>query len=125
MAKTKSIQDIKSQLSGFIGTTQYHIHRVPLAGAFKCTDGAMFVANECEAFWMLDLVASYQVSPKVAKEPFQVYKFKKTGDSSMLVTIEDGNKNELATQKIHFTDFPLDEIEMWFIRGVILLPSEY
>ena len=36
-----------------------------------------------------------------------------------------GNDNIVFTKKIEYTDFPLDEIPLYFANNVILLPSEY
>ena len=44
---------------------------------------------------------------------------------SKIVRIEDGNKNVLYTQEIHYTDFPLDEITIWVEGNIVLLPSEH
>jgi len=42
-----------------------------------------------------------------------------------LLTCDGGNGNIVYTQKIAFTDFPLDEINLYFTDSTILLPSEY
>ena len=36
-----------------------------------------------------------------------------------------GNGNPVYTQEIPFTDFPLDEVKLYFANNVIHLPSEY
>ena len=46
-------------------------------------------------------------------------------DRSATLTCEDGNRNAVFTKAIPFTDFPLEEITLYFAHGVILLPSEY
>ena len=38
---------------------------------------------------------------------------------------DDGNDNIVYTQRIEYTDFPLDEIKLYFVNNVIHLPSEY
>ena len=40
------------------------------------------------------------------------------------LTCEDGNGNVVFTKALTFTDFPLEEITLYFTNGVILLPSE-
>jgi hypothetical protein len=37
----------------------------------------------------------------------------------------DGNDNIVYTQHVEFTDFPLDEITLYFANDVIYLPSEH
>jgi hypothetical protein len=41
------------------------------------------------------------------------------------LTCDDGNDNIVFTKKIEYTDFPLDEITLYFANNVIHLPSEY
>jgi uncharacterized protein DUF6876 len=38
---------------------------------------------------------------------------------------DDGNGNIVFTKEIEHTDFPLDEITLYFTNSVIHLPSEY
>lgn len=90
------------------------------------TEGAKFIADECEAYWLMDLICSHQYNPKVRKEPFQVFKLSKNkNNSGATVIIENGNNLMLDLQGIPFTDFPLDEIILWRVNETIMLPSEY
>jgi hypothetical protein len=38
---------------------------------------------------------------------------------------EDGNANRITAQIIPYTDFPLNEIEIWVEGGVMLMPKEH
>ena len=109
-------------LSQFTGTENWYRH--PLVRKVLYTDGAKYVADKCEAYWLLDAIASWQLDPKVKDEPFQVWKLT-TKDSTGVLVCEDGNGHEVTRQEISYTDFPLDEITLWFTDNVILLPSEY
>ena len=46
-------------------------------------------------------------------------------DRTASLVCDDGNDNIVYTQHVAFTDFPLDEIKLYFTDNVILLPSEY
>jgi hypothetical protein len=50
-------------------------------------------------------------------------------NGSAELIIDDGNGNILATQKIPYTDFPLDSMCLYAClnddKWIILLPSEY
>jgi hypothetical protein len=46
-------------------------------------------------------------------------------DRSATLLCDDGNGNVVYTQEIPFTDFPLDEVRLYFANNVIHLPSEY
>jgi hypothetical protein len=111
-------------LKQFTGSENWYRHGLNRNVTF--TDGGKFVAEEGGAYWLLDTIAICQRhEPKVSAEEFQVWKLKVNADHTATLTCEDGNDNVVYTQKIPFTDFPLDEITFFFANGVIHLPSEY
>ena len=117
----KTAKEIQENLPYFTGTETYFQYYFGI----KFTDGIKYLADNAECYWLINIIVSYQVDPKVKEEGFQVYKLKVNADKSALVEITDGNKNILAKQDIEFTDFPLEEIEIWCIDNIVLLPSEY
>jgi hypothetical protein len=116
----KTSNQIKEELNQFCGTEHYYKHLFGIV----YTDGIRFLAEECQCYWLIDLVASYQSDVKVKKEEFQVYKLTVNPDHSAIVEITDGNYNIIAQQFVEFTDFPLDEITLWCSNQVLYLPSE-
>jgi len=90
-----------------------------------CTDGVKDLCEENSSFWFLDVILSYQISPKVAAEPFQVWTLERIKGSKFNVTATDGNDNILATQKIPYSDFPHDIATIWNVDKTIMLPQEY
>ena len=92
---------------------------------FIYTPGVRDLAELCGAYWLLDLIASHQIDPKVRQEPFQVWTLKVAAGHTATATAEDGDGRVVATQDIEFTDFPLPEISLYLTDGVLLLPSEY
>jgi hypothetical protein len=46
-------------------------------------------------------------------------------DHTATLSCEDGNGKTVFTKEIEFTDFPLDEITLYFTNNTILLPGEY
>ncbi len=89
------------------------------------TDGVKFLCETAQCWWFADVIASHQFNSKVKNEDFQTYKLKVNPDQSALITIEDGNGRVLDTQELSFTDFPLEEMTVWCIGKVALLPHEY
>jgi len=111
-------------LRQFTGSENWYRHGINRNVLF--TDGAKFVADEGGAYWLLDAIAIAQLYEKsVAAEEFQVWKLKVNADRTATVTCDDGNKKIVYTHNIAFTDFPLDEIKLYFMDNTILLPSEY
>jgi len=121
----------ETDLNTFIGTTQYYRY----IGGLKLTDGVKYLADEAGAYWLLDIIASYQMgnaNAKIRREHFQVWELKlspdntTTGEHEAVVTMKtDTNRPLLVEQQIEYTDFPLDSITLYLIDGVILLTSEY
>lgn len=117
----KTASEIKNELRQFNGTSQYYAHPFNIC----YTDGIKYMAEICSCYWLIDLVASWQTDSRVKVHEFQVYKLRVQEDKSAIVTIEDGNSNIIQSQKIEYTSFPLDEIDIWFCCGVLYLPSEH
>ena len=79
------------------------------------------VAKYKNAFWLIDVVMSYQPRP----EEFQIWNLKLVEGGGCVVTMqEDTNKPIKVKQEIGYTDFP-EDIKLYFQNGVLFLPSEY
>jgi len=62
---------------------------------------------------------------KINLQEFGAWKLEVKEDKSAILVCEDGNYHELYREKIEWTDFPLNNIELWFENGVLILPSEH
>jgi hypothetical protein len=89
------------------------------------TPGVEDMAKICNAYWLIDLVASHQITPSVRAEEFQVWTLTVAADHTAVASADDGNGREVARQDIEFTDFPLDQIKLYLAEGTLLLPGEY
>ena len=94
------------------------------------TDGVQYLAEAAQAYWLIDAIASWQVQPKVRAEPFQVWTL--TRQTEWRLQADDGNGNVMTTQKIEYSDFPLEGgIKLYLAAGgpegrpVLMLTSEY
>lgn len=115
-----SEENLRSELAGFTGTENYYKHFTGLL----YTDGVKFLADKVGCHWLIDLIASYQYQLK--EVGFQLWTLKVMSDRTAEVTAkEDTNTPILVSQKLEYTDFPLSEIELYCIDGVLILPSEY
>jgi hypothetical protein len=115
---------LPAELRQFTGTDQWHRHAINRTVLF--TDGAKFLADQAGAYWLLDEIALIQPYDKrIAAEGFQVWKLAVRPDRTATLTCTDGNGKGVFTKALTFTDFPLDEITLYFTDNVILLPSEY
>ena len=104
MLKRKKTQMLtETDLNSFCGTTQYFRYLCGL----KLTDGVKYLADEAGAYWLLDIIASYQTNPKTRREHFQVWELTlspdnaTTGKRKAVVTMKtDTGRPEMAHQEI-------------------------
>lgn len=112
----------EENLMQFTGTEKYYSYF-----NLKLTDGVKYLADKGECWWLLDVILSYQ--PEYYQVPFQLWELnidKEEDKRAAVITMrEDSNTKALVTQKIPYTDFPLDYLKLYVIDRVILLPSEY
>jgi len=117
-------QQLLSGLAQFTGTDGYHL----MYSNFYLTDGAKYLAEKAECYWLFDLYWSHIMSIIPSENDFTLLKLT-VADSKASVLIEDGNDNAIAGQEIEYSDFPLPSITLycsWFGDGwVAMLPSEY
>lgn len=118
----------KSELNQFTGTLSYYKLAYPGRITLFLTDGAQYLAEKARAFWLMDVIASYQF--KLRKERFQTWHIE-THDESAVVWADNGNDTKLVRQEIEYTDFPLDDLTLYAIYEehfggwVVMLPGEY
>jgi len=117
-------QSIESNLPYFTGTEAYH--KFSILSNLKLTDGVKYLCEKAQCYWLMDIIASYQ--NKCNKDEmlkyFQIWTLTvKNGEA--VVKCERDTNDIAITQKIPYTDFPLDSIKLYCDNGVILLTSEY
>jgi len=121
---TNNTKLTEAELVRFTGGDDYYRHS--LNRKILYTDGARFVAERAGAFWLLDEIALIQPDDKrVAAEEFRAWKLVVRPDRTATLTCDDGNGHIVFTKEIEYTDFPLDEITLWYANNVIYLPSEH
>lgn len=115
----RTVTEIEHALAQCYGTMQYWKGQLL---PFKYTDGVKTMWEMCDAYWLLIAIGSYR-----RKESFQVWELKVNQDTkkAVLTMCEDSGKPYKVTQKIPYTDFPLDKMELWIEDGVLILPNEH
>lgn len=137
----------ESDLRQFTGTTRYWRSGSPFH-PFLYTDGVQHVASHGEAYWLLDLIGSWQIEPEVKNDPMllemQFWTLTVHENSSAVAICERDSGDVAVSQRIPYTDFPLQEIRFYLAHmenywnhvgkdeprsnanyGILLLPSEY
>ena len=128
---TKQTKKTLPDLSGFIGTEQYHY--LSIFKRLKYTDGWAHLANEVGCFWLADILESVQHLPKVKEnQSFIVWRIV-VKDQKAVVDAHwdcegDGKFSDeklVYKQEIEYTDFPEGTFEWYQCNDVVLLKSEY
>ena len=111
---------LEEDLGQFTGTQQYYRNFTGLL----YTDGVHYLAEHAGAYWLIDLVGSYQ--HKLRSVPFQLWELKVNDDKSALVTMrEDDGLRAKVRQEIEYTDFPLQRFSWYTVHNVMMLKNEY
>lgn len=119
----KSEQEILDIINQAHGSDAYHKFS-PFPGFPVATDGVVALAEAAGCFWLLDIIGSYQTDKRL--DPgFQVWKLEVNRENSSAVARGFNDTELIITQEIPYTDFPLDEVKLYLMDGIILLPSEY
>jgi hypothetical protein len=126
--------NMKLNLDQFTGTENYWRFNALFPNVLL-TDGTHYLAQEGECYWLFEAIASHQ--PRLLRHcdarlhDLQFWTLKKNADNSAnLICVADSDCTPVVTQKIPYTDFPLDEIKLFVGRdhlgaSVIYLPSEH
>lgn len=114
-----NIENLKN-LSQFTGTESYY----PYLDGINLTDGAKYLADNADCYWLFDAIWSYQYRLDVS---FQIWKLSvNLKEKRGILTFQtDSNMPYDIIQPIPRTDFPLADIKLYLVDGVLMLPSEY
>lgn len=119
----ESIQAILDVINNATFSESYHRFS-PFPDYPVITDGVLLLAEAAGCFWLLDVIGSHQSNRKLDKS-FQVWKLTVDTKNDSAVVQGYNDMTLVVTQKIPYTDFPLEGLKLYLIDGVILLPSEY
>ncbi|CAH8283421.1 hypothetical protein EV196_102381 [Mariniflexile fucanivorans] len=122
------VNKIKADLQHFIGSETFY--KIPLIGT-RFTDGIKYLADTAECFWLVT-DASVIAKSLMSKSYFVTVDFKRLSEKERaekqceaIINYSDGNDNIFETHRYNVTDFPLDELRLFFVDNTLMLPSEY
>ncbi len=115
--------ELRATLRSFTGTIEHHAHW----SGMRFTDGVKFLVESAKAYWLLDLIASWQ--PKALRDSwlreFQLWELFVRADRTATIVCSRDSEDEAFRQEIESTDFPLDYVKLYVEGVVVLLPSEH
>ncbi|TQO39712.1 hypothetical protein GQ41_4401 [Arenibacter algicola] len=121
-------REIKERIQHFNGSLV--LYQIPLIRT-KFTEGIRYLAQAGECFWLVTdtSVIAKSLMDKSRFITIDFRKFNKEEKDIMgyaaKIDYSDGNGHIFETQKYHLTDFPLDELRLFFVEDTLMLPSEY
>ncbi len=123
--QTLSQSDLTTEaLNHFIGSQCFYKHAI--VDTVTYTEGVKFVGEAGQAYWLIDDIAIAQGEPLVAKNEFQVWTLTVNPDHSATLICQDGNNDKpIHSIQYSYTDFPMEQITLYFYNDTILLPTEW
>ncbi len=126
----------KHDLAQFTGDLKRYRHELNRSVIY--TPGVQFLAETAGAYWLIDAIASY-LSPsfiaKAAEEDSRIadmHFWNLTVHDEGSATLEaraDSPCQPFVRQRIQFTDFPMDSVNIWAandgVNWTLYLPSEH
>ena len=125
----------QSDLDQFTGDLERYQHWIT---RIIYTPGVRHLADEGEAYWLIDAIASHLVSRQMAAAAaadarvgeMSFWRLTVSDDrSAVLEARADSGVPPFITQHIPWTDFPLPVVDIWVAwdgeRWVLYLPSEH
>ncbi|THV56821.1 hypothetical protein EZV76_16615 [Flagellimonas alvinocaridis] len=122
------VNEIKEGLQHFHGTEMFY--SLPLIRT-RFTDGLKYLSEVAECFWLIT-DTSVIAKSLMNRSKFVTIDFKKLSKEKQdysgyeaEIIYSDGNDNILEKHGYRATDFPLDELRLFFVNDTLMLPSEY
>ncbi len=122
------VNEIKEGLQHFHGSEMFY--QIPLIRT-RFTNGLKYLANVAECFWLITDVSVIAKS-LLNRSHFITIDFKRLSEEEQdykgyeaEIIYSDGNGNIFEIHRYNFTDFPLDELRLYFVDNTLMLTSEY
>ncbi|MGC1633480.1 MAG: DUF6876 family protein [Gelidibacter sp.] len=122
------MNEIKEGLQHFHGTEVFY--QIPLLRT-RFTDGLKYLANVAHCFWLIT-DTSVIAKSLMDRSTFVTIDFKRLSREEQEISgyeaeiiYTDGNAIILEKHGYRATDFPLDELRLFFVNDTLMLPGEY
>lgn len=113
-------------------------YRHPLNRKVIYTKGVRYVAQKCEAYWLIDAIASWIVTKRFKEAVAADYRVGEMhfwtlevseNQTARLYAKADSPEEPFIVQEISFTDFPLPKMNIWAAwdgeHWTLYLPGEH
>ncbi len=108
-------------MAQFTGSERFYSH---WSRRIHYTDGIKAMAEKAEAYWLIDVIASWQTK-RNAVERFQIWHLNVKDSEANVYMQTDKGASPRCRQKIEYTDFPSGKWKFYVVDRMLMLPSEY
>ena len=122
------VREIKEGLQHFHGSEMFY--SIPLIRT-RFTNGLKYLATVADCYWLIT-DTSVIAKSLMNRSEFITIDFQRLPEDKQEFTgyeaeiiYSDGNNNMLEKQGYRATDFPLDELRLFFVNNTLMLPNEY
>ena len=122
------VNEIKENLKRFGGTNFFY--EIPMIRT-RFTDGLKYLAKVAECFWLIT-DTSVIAKSLTNRSRFITIDFKRLSEEKQdflgyeaEIVYSDGDGNIFETHRYNDTEFPLDELRLYFVNDTLMLTSEY
>src|SRR5688500_8469390 len=105
---------LEFQFEQYVGAQRYYRYQIADQVIFL-TDGCQYVADQAQAYWLFELILSYQQGKRLREEAVQVWTLTKHQEGDWLVTCADGYDTILLTHSLKYCDFPFLTMELYLV----------
>lgn len=119
-------QELQLGLSQFTTIDGWYHHCLH---QFVFSDGVKWLCDRTQCDGLLTTIAYYQFRIKLqyrSLEPFQIWHLTCSEDRFGVLTCKaPGTNKAIIRKELDFVNSPLDNLTLWLINGMLLLPNEY
>lgn len=119
-------QELQLGLSQFTTIDGWYHHCLQ---QFVFTDGVKWLCDRTQCSGVLTAIAYYQFRIKLqysSLEPFQIWHVKCLEDGVGVLTCKAPETSKVFIRKeLDSLDHSLDDLTLWLVNGMLLLPTEY
>jgi len=119
-----SRKKLDERLSDFKSSNQVYLHRLSESWKMLLSEGCFFVRESADAYWLFDLILSYQSSSALIGVTMQRWNIRKMRRGQLQIMCVS-RKGDVLIAKTEKRKFVLDDLTIYVIGNHARLKSEY
>ena len=115
------MKSANDQLAHHMGSES--VTREPIS---RCvyTEGVKELIEIGKCYWLVSDILIYQLEHRFKQEEFQHWRLERKDEVNFMLTCDDGNER-IILEREYMSDFPFEEVDLYFQTDTLFLPSEY